>query len=217
MLPTNEQRNLLDLATVKFMSQVDDALPYLRSRGLTEEIIGIAGLGVVTEEIPEFAHLCGRLWIPYMTDSGVINANARCIKPHECKKVPASATGREHKKYLRPGGMKDNLYGARTYIEAVDYICITEGEIDALTLHQIRIPALAVSGATKWATHWTSVLDDFARVVIVSDGDKAGREFSERVRNAIPWALDVPMPQDEDVNSMFLKEGAGYLKARIRA
>lgn len=209
VLPTNEQRSLLDLATVKYMSKVEAAFPYLASRGLTEEIVGIAGLGVVTEEVPEFAHLAGRLWIPYLTDNGVVNVNARCIEPHDCKSML------NHKKYRRPSGLGDNLYGVRTHIEADNLICVVEGELDALTLHQIRIPCVAASGATKWRDHWTYVLDDFAKVVIVSDGDKAGREFAERVRNAIPWALEVPMPPGEDVNSMFLKEGAGYLKARI--
>lgn len=209
VLPSNERRSLLDRATVKFMQGIDDASAYLAGRGLGEEIVSIAALGVVTDEFQEFAHLRGRLWIPYLTDNGVVNANARCMRPHSCKTVV------EHKKYLRPAGSGDNLYGMRTYYEAWDRICVVEGELDALTLHQIRIPAFAVSGASKWKKHWTSVLDDFSRVVIVSDGDQGGRDFVKLVRDAIPTAIDVTMPAGEDVNSMFLKEGEGYLKARI--
>lgn len=208
ILPSNELRRLLDLGTIKYQMAVEGVLPYLAARGLSEEIVAIAGLGVVTGEVKEHAHLSGRLWIPYMTDAGVVNANARCIEDHNCK-----ASG--HKKYLKPYGLKDSLYGVRYYADATSTMCVTEGELDAITLHMLKIPAVAVSGASKWRDHWTNVLDDFARVVVLSDGDTAGREFVGRVREAIPHALDIPMPNGEDVNSTYLKHGGGYLRSRI--
>jgi len=200
---------LLELATVKYMQAVDRALPYLEARGISKEDADTAGLGVVTGEIEDHAHLRGRLAIPYMTDTGVVAMNFRCLQAHSCKSVPG------HEKYMVPAGQRSYMYGVRTYHDARDTICVTEGELDALVLHNMKIPALGISGAKKWKPHWGKILDDFARVVILSDGDESGKVLASAVKAAVPWATNVRMPKGEDVGSMYIKEGPGYLRTRI--
>lgn len=209
ILPSKEQRKLLELATVKYMQAVGDALPYLEARGISAEDADTAALGVVTGEIEDHAHLRGRLAIPYMTDTGVVAMNFRCLQAHNCKATPG------HEKYMIPVGQKDYLYGVRTYHDARDTVCVTEGELDALILHNMGIPALGISGSGKWEQHWGKILDDFARVVILSDGDESGRKLVNSIKRAIPWATNVRMPNGEDVGSMYVKEGPGYLRTRI--
>lgn len=190
-----------------YAANLEPAVEWLAGRGISREQAVIAGLGVVTGEVVDHETRVGRLAIPYMTPSGPVNMNFRCIShPHGCE---------GHKKYLLSSGFKDNLYYVQAFEYAEDFICLTEGEIDALTMNICGIPALGVPGATKWMDHWTEVLDDFAYVYIMQDGDEAGEKFATLVRNNIPHAVTIQMPDGEDVNSMYVKHGTLYLHERL--
>lgn len=206
--PTSAQRTMLAKAQKLYAANLEPAVEWLAGRGISREQAATAGLGVVTGEIVDHETRVGRLAIPYMTPSGPVNMTFRCIRHANCKEVGC-------KKYLLHDGLQDNLYHVLTFEYAGDFICVTEGEIDALTMNICGIPALGVPGAEKWREHWTEVLDDFAYVYIMADGDKAGGKFANLVRDNIPHAVTIQMPEGEDVNSMYVKHGTLYLHERL--
>lgn len=206
---SKEQRRFLDQATMQYLAHLDLAAGWLDGRGIDLEHARRNGLGVVVEPLRGHESYRGRLSIPYLTPSGTMALNFRCIQDHNCKEIEG------HKKYLKPAGTKQHLYGVMYYDDADNFIALTEGEIDALTLQQIGIPALGVPGAENWKPHWTSILQDFSTVYVFSDGDEAGQKFAKRVMTEYDRTVNVRMPEGEDVNSVFVKYGKDYLLKKI--
>lgn len=206
--PSSAQRAMLARAQKAYSANLGPAVGYLATRGISAEHAAIAGLGVVTGEVVDHEQKIGRLAIPYMTPAGPVNMAFRCLQPHSC-----GASGCP--KYLQSEGLGNNLYYVRAFEDAEDFICISEGELDALTLNICGIPALGISGAEKWEPHWTEIFDDFQYVYVMIDGDSAGDKFGAKVTKAIPHAVKIRMPDGEDVNSMYVKHGTLYLHERL--
>lgn len=211
MTLSKEQRRFLDQATLTYAEHVDQAAGWLAMRGLDLEFARQNGLGVVVEPMTSHESYRGRLSIPYLTSTGVVAMTFRCIKDHDCKGISG------HQKYLKPPGTKARIFGALAYDTATNFICLTEGEIDCLSLQQCDIPALGVPGAKNWQPHWTSILQDFSRVYVFSDGDGPGQEFVKHVMSEYDRTVNIPMPDGEDVNSCLVKFGSAWLKGKIRA
>jgi DNA primase len=205
VLPSNEQRRLLERATLSYMENVEAAEEYLAGRGIDLRAARIAGLGVADKTVLEYKDFAGRLAIPYFTPAGPVNMVFRCIRDHDCKSQS------EHGKYVRAPGLGVNLYGVQSYRYATSYMCITEGELDALSLGIMGIPAIAVPGAENWKDHWNLVFQDFESIFVFEDGDAAGKKFGLRVAKEL-GATRMKMPEREDVNSMMVKQGYPYFK-----
>jgi DNA primase len=47
----------------------------------------------------------------------------------------------------------------------------------------------------------------FQRIYIFGDGDKAGKEFGKTVSDSLENGTRIAMPENEDVNSFYLKNG----------
>lgn len=201
------QKRSLERALLSYTEHLDLALPYLEGRGIAEGTARSEGLGVVVKPIPGHEHLRNRLAIPYLTESGPVNMNFRCMEKHSCKEAG-------HQKYMSFSGLSPNLYHVRSLQAAGEWIVVTEGEIDAITLNMSGIPAVGVPGAKKWEPFWNLIFDDFVRVYVFEDGDKAGKEFGDKMVSEVS-AIRVTMPSGEDVNSMYIKQGAEYLRERI--
>src|SRR5512139_359671 len=208
VLPTNEQRRLLERATLAYMENIHLAEEYLAARGIPVDG-RTAGLGVVDQTILEYRAYVGRLAIPYFTNAGPVNMVFRCLEDHRCGDVPE-----EHHKYMRATGLGVNLYNVQAYHAATDFICITEGEIDALSCKIMGIPAIGVPGAKNWKDHWNLVFQDFERVFVLQDGDKAGKEFGLKVKRAI-GAIRIDMPNGDDVNSTMIKHGYEWFEKAL--
>lgn len=208
---STEQRRFLDQATMEYLAHLDAASEWLAGRGIDLEHARRNGLGVVAEPLRGHEAARGRLSIPYLTQAGCVAMTFRCMADHNCKEQDG------HTKYWKPSGTQTRLYGALHYDKATDYLAITEGELDALTLQQIGVPAIGVSGADAWQGHWTSVLQDFATVYVFSDGDDAGQKFAKKVMTEYDRAVNVRMPAGEDVNSCFVKFGADFLRKKIES
>lgn len=181
---------------------------YLRGRRIDPEAARSVALGVVVDPLPGQEYLVGRLAIPYMTPSGPVNMNFRCIKNHDCKIVG-------HQKYMTWEGLGANLYNVVALEEANASIATAEGEIDALSSSLAGIPCVGISGAEKWKPHWNNVFEDFARKYVWQEGDDAGKRFAKKVSMEID-AIRIQLPSKEDVNSLWVSEGAEGLRARVR-
>lgn len=202
------QRKSLERATVQYSEHLEEAEEYLLGRGIDLEAARSVGLGVVRDPIPGQENLVGRLAIPYMTPSGPVNMNFRCMANHDCKSVG-------HPKYMMWTGLPVNLYNVEALHSAGSAIAIAEGEFDALSSTLAGIPCVGISGANKWQEHWNNIFEDFTRVYAWQEGDEAGKKFGDRLVSEVA-AIRVPLPDREDVNSIWVSGGAEALRVRIR-
>jgi DNA primase len=207
---TKEQRILLESKTARYQDNVQQAGAYLESRGFTADTIGSARLGVVDEAIEGDPNAAGfRLSIPYITQSGIVNIRFRCLREHDCGEASCP-------KYLSSPGLPNRLYGVRRIVSAGSRICITEGELDALTFDQLGYSAAGVPGAQSWKRHWRKLFEDFERVYVFGDGDDAGRAFVKLVCAEIPAAVPIVMPDKFDVNKMYTDHGRQFFDELLR-
>lgn len=211
---SKEQRKYLERAWETYAPHLGEAEAWLAGRGISLEHAASAGLGVVRDPLPGHESARGYLAIPYLTDAGPINFNFRCIQDHDCKVTP------DHSKYWRRKGSGVNLYGVQSVAWAEDWIVVTEGELDALVWQMIGVPAIGIPGAENWKPHWANVLEDFSRVYLAEDGDKAGKDLwmamSDHIDQSNTMVVRMRMPDGEDSGSMYLKNGKDYLLGRIK-
>lgn len=207
---SNERRNFLKRVTPLYQEHLQDAEVFLEKRGIDLEFAQAVGLGVVRNPESLHAQYEGRLAIPYLTDAGPVQMSFRCIKEHDCKYSNCV-------KLLRPQGWPIRLYGVQAARQADDWIAVAEGEIDALILQMIGIPAIGVPGSKSFKDWWPNVFEDFSRVYLFADGDSAGDDmikmWQERIETAV---ISARMPDGEDVNSMYLKRGEEFLIGKIK-
>jgi len=198
----DSQKELLGLATRKYAESIYQAEDYLRSRGITMEVARLARLGVVSE--PEAGHeaYAGRLAIPYIAKTGVVDLRFRSLNPAV------------EPKYMGMVGSDTRMYNVLDIERAGDWIGVCEGELDTLTLSKcVGIPCVGVPGANSWKKHYTRLLADFERVFIFADGDQPGKEFANGLAKELPVTI-ISMPDGEDVNSCYVKFGAGFIREK---
>lgn len=205
---SSAQRRSLDRALTTYQKHLDEGMEYLEGRGIDRAAALSAGLGVVRDPIPGHDYLVGRLAIPYLTSSGPVNYNFRCMRDHKCKDAG-------HSKYIMWSGLPVNLYNVAVLETANQSLAISEGEIDALSSTLAGIPCVGVSGATKWQEHWNNVFEDFSSLYVWQEGDDAGKKFGDRVVSEV-GAIRIILPDGQDVNSIWSASGAEALRARVR-
>ena len=196
------QKELLGQAAKAYNQNIYQAEDYLRSRGITMEVARLARLGVVVE--PEVGHEIyqGRLSIPYVTKSGVVDLRFRSLNPAV------------EPKYMGLTGADTRMYNVLDIERAGDYIGICEGELDTLTLSAcVGIPCVGVPGANSWKKHYSRLLADFERVYVFADGDQPGKEFATSLSRELPVTI-VNFPDGEDVNSYYIKYGADAIREK---
>ena len=177
---------------------------YLASRGLSLGDGVTVRLGYVHEPLVGHEQFIGRLAIPYLTPSGVVDIRFRAIGPQEPK-------------YLGMPGSETRLYNVNALLTAENYIAITEGEIDAITLnYKCGIPSIGVPGANNWKRHYARLLHDFESIFIFADGDQPGSDFAKKISQEVSGVTIVHMPDGHDVNSMYLQEGPDWFRNKIK-
>ena len=197
------QKELLGKATEKYAENIYQAEDYLKQRGIPLEVARLARLGVVVE--PETGHeaFVGRLSIPYITKSGVVDLRFRSLNPAV------------EPKYMGLTGAETKMYNVLDVERAGDFIGVCEGELDTLTMSAcIGIPCIGVPGANSWKKHYTRLLADFEREFVFADGDQPGTEFARSLARELPVTI-VQLPDGEDVNSVYVSEGPEYLLAKV--
>jgi DNA primase len=197
------QKELLGKATQRYSASIHLAEDYLKQRGISLEVARLARLGVVAE--PEVGHEAyqGRLSIPYVTKTGVVDLRFRSLNPAV------------EPKYMGLTGADTKMYNVLDIERAGDFIGVCEGELDTLTMSAcVGIPCVGVPGANSWKKHYTRLLADFERVFIFADGDQPGREFANSLARELPVTV-VQFPDGEDVNSFYINNGAEAIRAKV--
>ena len=197
------QKELLGKATENYGANIYQAESYLRNRGIPIEVARLAQLGVVEE--PEVGHeaYIGRLSIPYITKTGVVDLRFRSLNPAV------------EPKYMGLTGAETRMYNVLDIEKASNFIGVCEGELDTITMSScIGIPCIGVPGANSWKKHYTRLLADFERVFVFADGDQPGTEFARSLARELPVTI-IQLPDGHDVNSMFVEAGTEYFHNKI--
>ena len=205
MKQSRSQKESLGKAAVHYAKYIAGAEGYLTSRGITLVDAHTAHLGLVVEPLPGHEQFTGRLAIPYMTPAGVVDIRFRSINGEEPK-------------YMGMSGSETRLYNVRAISQATDFIAVCEGEIDAITLTQkCGIPAIGVPGANSWKRHYSKLLQDFERIYVFADGDQPGSDFGKKLAREVQGVIVINMPDGEDVNSIFNKQGTEFFIGKVAA
>jgi twinkle protein len=140
-------------------------LQWLTARRLTPETIHAFKIGEQLRDGKAYAVF------PFLDQAGKL-VNAKYRNPDEKRDM------------RQESGAAPCLFGWHLIDPKARSVAITEGEIDAMTLHQMRIPALSVNqgaGNHQWIeTDWEK-LERFDDILICFDHDEAGEKGAREV------------------------------------
>lgn len=199
---SKSQKELLEKATESYAQNLQEIVPYLQSRGITEQTATMFRLGFVRE--PEMGHepYVGKLAIPYLTPTGVIDIRFRSLN---------SDGG---PKYMSRPGATTHIFNINALGDDSDVLAICEGELDTVVATQAGFSAVGLPGANNWKSFYNRVLADWSKVILLCDGDNAGREMAKHLSRELDNVFPVFMPEGQDVNDVYLNEGAEGLRKR---
>ena len=199
---SKSQKELLEKATESYAQNLQEIVPYLQSRGITEQTAVMFRLGFVRE--PEMGHepYVGKLAIPYLTPTGVIDIRFRSLN---------SDGG---PKYMSRPGATTHIFNINALSDDSDVLAICEGELDTVVATQAGFSAVGLPGANNWKSFYNRVLADWSKVILLCDGDNAGREMAKHLSRELDNVFPVFMPEGQDVNDVYLNEGAEGLRKR---
>lgn len=200
---SKSQRELLAKATENYEGNLSEVLPYLASRGITEETARMFRLGFVAN--PEAGHepYVGKLAIPYLTPAGVIDIRFR------------SLNNDGGPKYMSRPGASTHIFNVSALNSDSEFLVICEGEIDTIIATQVGFAAVGLPGANNWKPFYSRVLADWEKIMLFCDGDNAGREMAKNISRELDNVFPVFMPDNCDVNDVYLSEGAEGLRKRV--
>ena len=193
---------LLGRATTQYEKDLSArALTFLTEHGISETTARKARLGVVASPLPGHELYEGRLAIPYLTKTGVVNMRFRCLEEHDCRAVGCP-------KYLSLVGAGLNLYNVQAFFAAEHEMGISEGELDALTgTYEVGVPTVGVPGVETWEPHYDRLFFGYKHVWVFADGDTAGRDFAKELLGRLPNSINVPIPSGLDLSEWVVRDG----------
>jgi DNA primase len=160
----SEKKNLPLSFTLKSITHDH---PYLNTRGITEETARDFGIGFFSGR----GSMANRIVIPIHNKGGELVAYAdRAIDESEPKyKLPKNFwTSQE----------LFNLH--RVLARGHDIVIVVEGFFDAVKVHQAGYPVVALIGSSL-SNEQEGMLAEFSKVILMLDGDEAGREATEKI------------------------------------
>lgn len=137
---------------------------WLTSRGLTAETIEAFKVGEAERDGKTYAVF------PYLRDGELINAKHRNVSDKRDMRQEKDA--------------EPCLFGWHLIDPRQRTVAITEGELDAMTLHQVGIPALSVNagaGNHQWIESDWDRLERFSEIALCFDDDEPGRKGAAEV------------------------------------
>ena len=190
-LPEREKKTFKRPAKPQCQAAKAGAALWLQSRGLTVETIAAFRIAEQTRGDKTYAVF------PYLRDGELVNLKYRNIA--------------EKRDMRQEGGAEPCLFGWHLIDPKARTVAITEGEIDAMTLHQCGIPALSVNagaGNHQWLENDWERLERFDEILVFFDNDTAGEDGAKEVirRLGMERCKRVTLPT-KDAND-YLMQGA---------
>lgn len=195
----------LDQVAARYAADVAQIADYLRGRGLSGEDAQYARLGYVAEPAAGHEMYAGRLSIPYLTADGAVR-DIRFRRLTDDSDAP---------KYLSLPGTRPRLFEARVLAYAPDIVVVCEGELDTLVARrELKCAAVGIPGVSAWkgARHWRTLLAGVGAVVVLADGDEAGRGLARSIAEELDNVRVVPMPPGLDVTDVVIDGGGERLR-----
>ena len=191
-------------------------LDYLRGRNYTNSQIAASGLVIVKEGTGSvYDRFRDRVMFPLCDLSGrVIGFAGRGMNADAQPKYLNSPETALYKK----SGVLYGMHKSRAAVRELGYLIIVEGYMDYLTLYQAGIRNAAAVSGTAFTTEHAQMITRFTqKVVLVFDGDRAGRSAAQRAVFVLaPVNIKVfvlMLPGDDDPDSFVKREGGGtFLK-----
>lgn len=137
---------------------------WLNARGIEDRTIEAFK---VAEQVRDGKHIAV---LPYLRDGELVNCKYRDID--------------EKRGMRQEAGAEPCLFGWHLIDPRARSVAITEGEIDAMTLHQCGIPSLsgnAGAGNHQWVDNDWERLERFSEIFVCYDDDEAGRKGAREV------------------------------------
>jgi DNA primase len=199
-----DARKSLAEATIAYHAQVGMIAEYLAARGVTKQSADMYRLGYVNEPLVGHEQYKGRLAIPYLTPTGPVDVRFRSIEDDGGPK------------YLSRPGAEGHLFGVNAFQVETDFIAICEGELDTIITHgECGVPAVGIPGSNGWKSWYWRAFQDYRKVFVLCDGDQAGRDLGKKIAQQLDVAVVVSMPDNMDVNEVFLSEGSDGIRKRL--
>ncbi len=152
---------------------VDASHVYLQQRGVSAETAAAFGVGFYGER----GIMQGRVVIPVHDGEGKLVAYA------------GRAIDNAEPKYRFPTGFRKSLElfnQHRATATGRRSVVVVEGFFDCLTVHQAGVPnVVALMGSTMSATQERALTSRFDQIVLMLDGDKPGREATEKIMSQL--------------------------------
>jgi DNA primase len=213
LVPSSSSRKLLERATREYEQALDGSVAdlYLKNRSLTNETAKRFRLGYVENPLPGHEAYGGRLAIPYLTASGVVDIRFKSVPSDGDPTRPVVGA-----KILALPGATLRPYNTLALSRHEQFVCITEGEPDTWTTDMAGIPVVGFPGVKSWQKLFWRMFR-FRRVAILAQRDDSGQgeKFSTLLAEQIPGAVIIPMPEGHDVNSYVMQEGIEALRRKV--
>jgi DNA primase len=148
------------------LQKIESRHPYVKERGLTEETARIFGVGVFRGK----GSMQGRFVIPIHNGNGELVAYAgRAINSTEPR-------------YKFPTGFHKSLELFNLHrVKGELSVVLVEGFFDCMKVTQAGFPCVALMGSTMSEAQEKLLAEHFGSVVLMLDGDEAGRSAAEEI------------------------------------
>lgn len=112
-------------------------------------------------------------------------------------------------------------YGLET-LAGEGVLAIVEGESDTLAIRAtlsetLGWDVLGCPGSSAWRAEWAEYLEPYELVLVMGDGDKAGRGFMDRVQASHPPAVKVWLGEGDDVRGLVQGRGSPFVLRLAKA
>jgi len=184
------------------------AQEYMEARGIGSQPAATFRLGYVDPEVvtPDDSRFAGFLSIPYMTPvGGAVAVKYRNLRPDA------------EPRYLAPTGQEVRLFNVMDLHKPSPCVVLCEGEIDAMTVSMLGVPAVGLPGTQTWRSFYSRVFDGYREIVVLTDNDakpdgsNPGQDLARLIMREMPGARNVVLPDGYDANSFYLSEGGDAL------
>lgn len=158
---------------------IDSSHPYLKHRGITQETAELFGVGF----FPGKGSMAGRIVIPIHNERGYLIAYAGRALDDDTEP-----------RYKLPGGFEKSLELYNLHRAAAMErrgVIVVEGFFDAMKVHQAGFPFAVALMGNSLSVAQARKLAPFGRVLVMLDGDVAGKEAAPKIAAQLAYDLAV--------------------------
>lgn len=202
---SSSRRRFLTRATNSYYDQLagSPAAEYLQNRGIPGNGAKHYQLGYVGEPLEGHEIFQGHISIPYIAPAGVVAMRFRTLG--------------EGPKYNQEHGTLSPLFNVRDLHRPDPHIAICEGEFDTMVMSGLcGVPAVGVPGVSHWEKNvdvWRRLFEDYERVYVVMDPDKAGQAAAKLIMRVVQDPMNIILPAD--VNDTYLTFGSEFIRNKM--